>query len=150
MVELFRVRDVAGCDQPRSQADLALLEQQGIGAILSLNAPLPDEWVRGFCTCTVPVRDFTAPSPAQFNACIEFLQGCRSQGLTPVVHCTMGYGRTGTVLAAYLIAQGTSARAAIAEVRQVRPGAIETPEQEDALYAYEAVRRATDDACPSA
>jgi atypical dual specificity phosphatase len=57
----------------------------------------------------------------------------------------MGYGRTGTVLAAYLIAEGATARQALAEVRRVRPGAVETPQQEQALLEYEACCRARDD-----
>jgi len=49
----------------------------------------------------------------------------------------MGYGRTGTILGAFLISKGLTANEAIAEVRQKRYGAIETIEQEDVLYEFE-------------
>ena len=51
-------------------------------------------------------------------------------------------GRTGTLLAAYLISQGQTADEAMDCVRAVRPGSVETLEQEQALYEY--ARRITD------
>ena len=54
------------------------------------------------------------------------------------VHCTAGLGRSGTMAAAYLVAHGASSNEAIATVRELRPGSIETPEQEDAVRMYEA------------
>ncbi len=137
-MNIFWVNNVAGCDVPQSRGDVEWLARQGIGAILSLTEePLAPDWVKDFVTLHIPVRDFTAPSAAQFNLCVDFLKDCALEDKTPVVHCTMGYGRTGTVLAAHLIANGTSAREAIEEVRRLRPGAIETGEQETALYRYE-------------
>ena len=52
------------------------------------------------------------------------------------VHCRMGQGRSGTVLAAYLIRGGLGADAAIAELRRVCPGAIGSRDQEAALAAF--------------
>jgi atypical dual specificity phosphatase len=60
------------------------------------------------------------------------------------VHCGAGLGRTGTVLAAYLVAGGEEARAALARVRELRPGSVETADQERAIEAY-ARRRAGGD-----
>jgi hypothetical protein len=40
------------------------------------------------------------------------------------------------VLAAYLDAKGMDANTAIARVRKLRPGSIETDEQADAIYAF--------------
>jgi atypical dual specificity phosphatase len=53
------------------------------------------------------------------------------------VHCTAGLGRSGTMAAAYLVAEGASADEAIATVRQLRPGSIETSAQEDAVRLFE-------------
>lgn len=53
------------------------------------------------------------------------------------VHCSGGKGRTGTMLAAYLIkVQHLSAREAIEQIRRVRPGSVESKKQELRLYDY--------------
>ncbi|MEM2545970.1 MAG: hypothetical protein QXJ49_07265, partial [Nitrososphaerota archaeon] len=50
--------------------------------------------------------------------------------------CAAGQGRTGTVLAAYLIVtEGLQPDEAIARVRSVRPGSVE-PEQEIGLREW--------------
>ena len=45
-------------------------------------------------------------------------------------------GRTGIILACYLVSQGSNADRAIKEVRDKRPGSIEKEEQEKAIGAY--------------
>lgn len=59
--------------------------------------------------------------------------------LQPVaVHCRAGYGRTGTMLACYLVAvEGYSAVDAIAETRRRRSWSIETEQQEQAVFDFE-------------
>jgi atypical dual specificity phosphatase len=53
------------------------------------------------------------------------------------VHCGGGLGRTGTLLACYLVsAEGLPADAAIARVRAARPGSVETEDQEQAVRRY--------------
>ncbi len=53
-----------------------------------------------------------------------------ADGKRVLVHCRGGLGRAGTVAACLLVESGVAPEAAIAEVRRVRPGAIETCEQE--------------------
>ena len=52
------------------------------------------------------------------------------------MHCGGGLGRTGTLLACYLVRQGLPAAEAIERVRAVRPGSVETRQQAQAVHAY--------------
>jgi protein-tyrosine phosphatase len=52
----------------------------------------------------------------------------------------MGQGRTGTVLAAYLIRGGLRPDLALAELRAICPHAVENAKQEAALAAFAAER----------
>jgi atypical dual specificity phosphatase len=55
-----------------------------------------------------------------------------------LVHCAAGKGRTGTILGAYLLrSQNIGAKDAIARIRNIRPGSIQTESQEKSLYEYE-------------
>jgi ADP-ribosyl-[dinitrogen reductase] hydrolase len=59
-----------------------------------------------------------------------------NQGHAVALHCWAGLGRAGTVAARILMdREGFSADSAIAAVRQVRPGSIETAMQADYLRA---------------
>ncbi|MCK5851856.1 dual specificity protein phosphatase family protein [bacterium] len=137
----FEISNIGGCAMPRSANDIQWLkEQQNISAILTLiENPLPSGLLNNFISLHIPVQDFCPPTIEQLNLCVDFLKDCIKAKKKPVVHCMMGYGRTGTILAAYLISEGMTANNAIAAVRRKRPGAIETYEQEDILFAFEAM-----------
>ncbi|MCR1818408.1 MULTISPECIES: cyclin-dependent kinase inhibitor 3 family protein [Stenotrophomonas] len=67
----------------------------------------------------------------------ELLSGTRI-----VVHCKGGLGRAGTVASMLLLETGCASDGsdAIAKVRSVRPGAVETPEQEKFILNWSAHR----------
>ena len=53
------------------------------------------------------------------------------------VHCKAGHGRSPTLVAAYLVLKGMSAKDAIATVRRKRPGIHPTALQVKALAKFE-------------
>ena len=135
-----------GPDQQAGRAnapddDLETFKRHGIAAIVSLT-PMPldcDAVARaGFEYLHLPVPDFAAPKPVEVKRFVEFVRGIRDKGEGAVaVHCGSGLGRTGTMLACFLVSEGRSAAEAIADVRRLRPGSVETDEQEAAVGAWE-------------
>ncbi len=120
-------------------ADLADLWDRGIGALLSMTeTALPEESLArsGLVGLHLPVPDFHAPSPDQFQAALAFIDRNRAEGMGVAVHCRAGQGRTGAVLAAYLIRSGHGADEAITAVRAACPDAIGSESQVTALRAY--------------
>lgn len=125
------------------ERDLIWLRAQGIAALLSLTEePLDAALLQriGMASLHLPVPDLTPPSPEQLRQALAFIDFHRAHACPVAVHCLMGQGRTGTVLAAYLIREGTSPDEALAMVRAVCPGAVENRLQEQALAAFAAQR----------
>jgi atypical dual specificity phosphatase len=123
---------------PDSAEDVAWLRRHGIEVLLSLTeVPPPREWINdaGLMLVHVPVPDMTAPSARQLDKILDAIQQAHASNLGVAVHCAAGRGRTGTVVAAYLVASGLSARDAIEKTRSLRPGSIESREQEELIEA---------------
>lgn len=133
--------EIAGMARPLSLvADLEFLKDNGIEAIVSLteiplHKTLVDEF--GFEYKHIPVVDLTSPTLEQVEEFVTFVNSLRGVRKKIVVHCDAGIGRTGTMLACYLVSKGYTARNAISEVRIRRPGSIETVDQEDTVIKYE-------------
>jgi atypical dual specificity phosphatase len=135
---------VLACAYPRRQASLAALAQQGVTVMINLHqrAHRPARLgLFGLTEIHLPVADFTAPSPEQLAAGVDAIAQAVADGRRVAVHCGGGLGRTGTLLACYLVRQGLSATDAIERVRAVRPGSIETRQQIQAVHTYEQVVR---------
>ncbi len=130
---------LAGLAQPDGPDDLAWLRRHGIDILVSLTETPPDRRRvndAGLMGVHIPVPDMTAPSQRQLDLCVETIARAKKSGMGVAVHCAAGKGRTGTMLAGYFVAAGMSAERAIEYVRELRPGSIETPEQEDAVRQY--------------
>lgn len=84
-----------------------------------------------------PIPDFHAPpSKAALHTLITEILADLTQGNTVVIHCKAGLGRSGLVVACCLVALGYGSQAAIAQVRQVRPGAVENHTQETFIAEF--------------
>ena len=124
------------------EEDVESLREQGVRAVLSLSmrSPFRDGPPEDLAHMHIAVPDMTAPSTHAVVRGVEFLEAQREAGRPALVHCSAGYGRTGTLLACYLVARGLGPDQAMAEVRHARPGSIETLEQEQSVRDYAALR----------
>jgi atypical dual specificity phosphatase len=132
---------LAALAMPESAADLVWLRRQGIQVLISLTeSPLPRQWINdaGLMAVNVPVPDMEPPSDRQFDLVLDTIRRANDAGMGVAIHCAAGLGRTGTVLAAYFVAKGLSSREAVDTVRGLRPGSVETVEQERAVERFAA------------
>ena len=135
---------LAASGLPVALEELTWLRGEGIDILLSLSEIPPQRsWIdeAGLMLVHVPIEDFEAPSPDQFDKCLAVIERARSNRMGVLIHCRAGKGRTGTVLAGYFVVQGMSSAEAIEHVRSLRSGSIETLEQERSIQ--ELARRRT-------
>jgi hypothetical protein len=96
--------------------ELPALYSAGIRAVVGLLNIPSDAAVfesAGFAFVYLPVPDGGPPTLEQATEFVRFVNEQRTAQRPVAVHCEAGLGRTGTMLAVYLIAQGDSAEAAI-------------------------------------
>ena len=132
---------LAGCARPETEAELKALKDQGIRGIISLTGtPLNPEIGRELGLEYLHSHISGEPTIEQLNEILGYVERLNALSKPVLVHCGEGKGRTGTVLAAYLISHGDEADEAIRKVREKRPGSIQTAEQEKVLHEFEAFK----------
>ncbi|KAI0352276.1 ATP dependent DNA ligase [Trametes cingulata] len=137
---------------PREASDIDALASPhlGIRHVLTLTAetPLDPSWfaLKNIRNTFLPIPNYRPPTVEQMDLIMRMFEDERN---TPMlIHCGGGKGRAGTVAACYLVAHGfarpdprrtepaMSAGEAISALRSLRPGSIETQEQEDFVAKY--------------
>ena len=131
---------LAALSYPESEDAFTLLWKLGIRALINLaEEPLPGEILKKVDIFIehIPVVDFTAPTLQQVEQALAIIHFCMDRNMPVGVHCIAGLGRTGTILACYLVGEGISADQAITTIRKWRPGSIEMLDQEAVIHEYE-------------
>ena len=130
---------LAGSAIPTSKDEIKWLQEQGVKSIVTIReVPLDDDWVDEMKYLHVLSDDMGVPSFDDLKNSVEYVRE-RIQNNEPVmVHCLAGLGRTGTILACYLIKyEKLSAEDAIRHVREKRHGSIQSFVQEEMIFQYE-------------
>jgi atypical dual specificity phosphatase len=122
-------------------AALECLARKGIVLLVSLTTDPVDATTaraHGINVLHLPIDDFTAPTQQQIVQFVAEVRTTIADGGAVGVHCGAGIGRTGTMLAGYFVSDGMTADEAIAHIRELRPGSVETEAQEQAVRDYAA------------
>ena len=145
---------LAGSGLPLTFDQFMWLINHGIGTIVSVRElPLPLDWLsvdgikpshsKGRTTkklnyLHLRVEDYHSPSIEEIESTVKFIENEIEGKRAVLVHCAAGKGRTGTILAAYLLRkENLSAKDAITRIRGLRPGSIQSDSQENSLFEYE-------------
>ena len=116
---------LAGMSRPPLE-DLTPLYQAGMRGIVSvMDEPSGIEEYReaGFKALWLPITGGKPPTVEQVKQFVQFAEPLLEKNQSVVVHCTSGNRKTGTLLAAYLVAKGENPEKALSFIREVRPTA---------------------------
>jgi atypical dual specificity phosphatase len=132
---------LAGCGLPVTDDEFEWLVDRGIKAIVTVReVPLPQGWFNGndISYLHMKVEDYGAPSIEEIDAGVKFIEEQLQSARPVMVHCAAGKGRTGTILAAFLVKnEELPAKEAIEKLRRIRPGSVQSVVQETAVSMYE-------------
>ena len=126
---------LAGSARPASVDHVAYMARIQIGAVVSA-VPVRREVAEAFGThgiehLSLPIEDYSVPSDAQIRQFLAFVKAYNDRGIPVLVHCYAGIGRTGTLGALYLVADGVSAQEALDRV------GVESLAQTALVYRWE-------------
>jgi hypothetical protein len=135
---------LAGSGYPASKSQVEWLAKAGVKSILSLTEqPLPASWVNAFGITLghVAMADHEPPKVDAMGRGVDFIQAELSKGRPVLVHCLAGEGRTGCVLAAYLIrTRNLGAEDVLAALRRTKSEFVERA-QEKSVYEFDRAER---------
>lgn len=109
------------------EKDLQNLSDKGVKSIVCLledNSNIETYNTNGFESLWLPVADNEAPTFEQVEKLVWFIDEQNQKNNPVAIHCQGGKGRTGTLIASYLIAKGASYEDAMNQIEVNQPNAI--------------------------
>lgn len=122
------------------ELDLQALRRCGVTLLITLTEKdFPQEPLlrNGLKNFHLPVYDHEPPTVAQIQMLLARMSAAMRRGEVLAVHCLAGLGRTGTVLAAWLVREGLTGEEALRRVRLIDAQYVQSAAQEALLYEYE-------------
>ena len=105
-------------------------------AVISLEDGRDDPDVQPAFYRRIPIADGEAPTMELFDEISSLIDEQLSEERTLFIHCTNGYGRAATILAAYYVYKGMNVEEAVAKIKGSRPDIFINGTQFAALYDY--------------
>tara|TARA_Y100001949_G_scaffold173391_1_gene178878 strand:+ start:106 stop:600 length:495 start_codon:yes stop_codon:yes gene_type:complete len=130
---------LAGSAIPTSIDEVKWLLEQGVKSIVTVREePLDESWIKDVNYLHVLSNDMGVPEFVDLVHAVDFIHSRVTNNEPVLVHCLAGMGRTGTVLACYLVKyQNMSADEATQKVREERSGSIQSYPQEEIIFQFE-------------
>ena len=130
---------LAGSGLPVAKEEFDWLLEHGVKSIVTVReSALPPAWTDKIGYMHLQVDDYGAPELEEIDRAVDFIDSEINGGRPVMVHCAAGKGRTGVLLASYLVKkEGLGARESIDRIRSMRPGSIQSEAQEWAIEMYE-------------
>ena len=130
---------LAASANPTSKEEIDWIKQEGVKSIVTIREePLEDEWIKDVNYLHVHSNDMGIPEFSDLVNSVDFINQRITNDEPVMVHCLAGLGRTGTILACYLIKyEDMTADDAIKKVRRERHGSIQSFSQEEIIFRFE-------------
>ena len=130
---------LAGSAIPTSKDEIKWVQEQGVKSIVTIREePLVNEWIKDVNYLHIMSNDMGVPEFDDLIHAVDFIHRRITNNEPVLVHCLAGLGRTGTILACYLVKyQNMTADEATQKVREERPGSIQSYPQEEIIFRFE-------------